>query len=68
MELSSWLTMARWPAAIAPAAGLALVFLVLREPSAIRGAAIILNVASLLFVIAVIAGLVPVGRLSCVRS
>jgi hypothetical protein len=41
MQLSSWLIMARLPAAIAATAGLALVFLALREPSAIRGAGIV---------------------------
>ncbi len=68
MQVFSWLLIARLPAAIAPAAGLALVFLAGRNPSAIRGAGIVLNVASLLFVVAVIADLVPVGRLPCVRS
>jgi hypothetical protein len=60
--------MARLPAALAPVVGLAFVFLGPREPTAMRGAGTVVNVASLLFVVAVIVGLIPVGRLPCVRG
>jgi hypothetical protein len=68
LQFESWLLVARAAAMVAPLLGLASALLAFGAPPRRRNAALAMNTLALAFVALIVARLVPLGHLPCLRD